>query len=789
MRVTALHKNPSSEGIGSLRTFGHWTWADILVLAFCVAAVCFLLWGSITSLKRRPIAVSALTLVDPSEPQLEGTGFATNAVFRSTVRPSVAGSLAFYGSWMGRDSSTGSAHTAWYLPAPRFHVFVSGYPNHKGNQLLVEAQTRDGNFIREPISPSTDPMEYWAAQSVALPDIKNLKRIRLVAVDGSVTAGGWLGFSEPFVTRGLALQNAEELFLVILCGAAALVIFLGPGLVLRQMLFQRRGNNLSFIWVPLPGLLGLAIVGLAAWVGPSYLSSRLISKASLLVLVLCVAYRLIRNPLSNYTSSIERRVLLIAVVLTAVAVSKATYSRGPVGELFGNTISRTLEVGGRSDSRLPYHVVQLIAWRSKPFSDLARFLYKSYGVWNFSHRGALSAVAVAPLVLASPVRVPAVMPDQPWTVFDPEGFSAFRIGMLVMACCSLLVVFGLSRFFLSDEWALLAFLVAATAPFIIHEIYFTWPKLEAGSFALLAAYLILRKQFFASGLALGLGYLCHPSALMAAPSLAGVVLVSSWPAVGASSWSRCIYRWIWRTVVMMAGCAVWVVVWRLVNGKHFAQDQFFSYFLRADGWHPTIHQWIHHRLDSFWKTFLPLHTFLFHQADRDANSVYGHSPASVLFCLQYWATLPFGIGLAYFLCTLKLMGVAFLKARAWLIWVFAIPGLFFVVYWGTADSGLLREGLHAWVLGLLIFSVWILQKFQLHAQRFWRLCNWALLSRMVAIPVMLLLPTMPFSHFPIQREFAVSDAVALLTMITGIVWLCLFMFRHAERLRREAADN
>lgn len=789
MKPVASPSHTTSAASGARRLLEQYAGADILALGFCIAAIAFVIWGSMRPLKPHTPEVFALSLADASRPPLSGSGFAADAVFKSTVKPSITGSLGFYGSWMGTDTSTGSVHTAWYLPVRRFHVFVSGYPNHKGNQLFLEAETRNAGLIRIPISPSTDPMEYWAAQSVALPNIKNIARLRLVAVDGAVTAGGWLGFSQPFVMRGLGLRIAEELLLVILCAAAALVIFLGPGLVLRQLLLEHFDHNLNFIWIPVPGLLGLAVIGLIAWVGPFHLSSRLVSKVSLLALALYIAYRLARIPINKYTSAIERRILLIAVVLTAIGVSKATYSRGPIGELFANTISRTLEVGGRSDSRLPYHVVQLVAWHSKPFSDLGRFLYSSYGVWNFSHRGALSAVAVSPLVLAGPVRVPRVMPDQPWTVFDAEGFSAFRIGMIVMAACSLLIVFGLARLFLPENWALLAFLVAVTAPFVIHEIYFTWPKLEAGAFALLAAYLIFRKRYFEAGLALGLGYLCHPSALMSAPALVGVIVVSSTSSVQPQTWSRKVYRWVLRTVIMLAGCAVWVGVWRLVNGKHFAQGQFFSYFLQADGWHPTVRQWVHHRLDSFWKTFVPLHIFLFHRMDRDANSVYGPSPGSVLFSLQYWATLPFGIGIAYFLCLIRLLWVALLKARAWLLWVFCVPVFLFIVYWGTADTGLLREGLHAWVLGLMIFSVCILKKFEIDAQGFWKLCNWALLSRAVAIPVMLLLPTISLPHSPIRREFALSDTAALLTMLGGSVWLCVFMFRHAEKLRRQAAKR
>jgi hypothetical protein len=764
------------------------TWPDIVAIGLCITALVFLIWGCIAPIKRLTPKVSALGTADPKQPALSGSGFALDAVYKSTIKPSITGALSFYGSWLDADTSTGSAYTAWYVPVPRLYVFVSGYPHHKGNQLFLEAEIRNAGSIRVPILPIADPMEYWTPHSVSLASFRNVTRIRLVAVDGSVSTGGWLGFSQPFVMRdGFVLRNAEELLLVLLCTAAALVIFFAPGLVLRQLLLQRLNYDLNFIWVPLPGLLGLSLVGLIAWLVPLPKGPQLISKIVLLALVLYVSYWLVRAPLCRYTSVVERRVLLIAIVLAAIAVAKASYSRGPVGELFGNTISRTLEVGGRSDSRLPYHVVQLVAWRSKPFSALGQFLYRSYGVWNFSHRGALSAVAAAPLVLAAPVRVPAVMPDQPWTVFDAEGFSVFRIAMIVMACCSLLIVFGLSRLFLSEEWALLAFLVVSTAPFVVHEVYFTWPKLEAGSFALLAAYLIFRQRYFGSGLALGLGYLCHPSALVATPALAGLILldsdrVSNMPKADL----RKIFRWGSRTLLMLAGCAVWAAVWRMINGKHFAQGQFLSYFVQADAWHPNARQWIHHRFDSLWKTFIPLHLFLFHRTDRDAISVYGSTSAAVLFCLQYWTSLPFGAGIAYFFCLLKLLWIALSKARAWLFWVFCIPIALFTLYWGPADSGLLREGLHSWFLGLMIFSVCILKKIDGGVQGFWRVCNWALLSRMIAVTLMLLLPTVVITQSPVQREFALSDIAALLTMLAGPVWLCWFTFRYAEILRKQA---
>ena len=93
------------------------------------------------------------------------------------------------------------------------------------------------------------------------------------------------------------------------------------------------------------------------------------------------------------------------------------------------------------------------------------------------------------------------------------SFFAYRFSMIVFAACTLLFVFGISRLFLSDRWSLFAVLVTATTPFFVHETYFTWPKLEAPGFVLVACYLVLRARFLFGGLALDLGFMCHPAAL------------------------------------------------------------------------------------------------------------------------------------------------------------------------------------------------------------------------------------------------------------------------------------
>lgn len=761
------------------------TAADRIAIGFSLAALIFLICGALGPVKREDLRVSQPALVDRSEPSLSGTGFALNAVYTTTAPPSIEGALNLYGSWLGTDTSLGAVHTAWYQVVPQFHVFVAGFPNRPGNQLLVEVATKTARVVRIPLSQDRDPAESWFLNSVPLlRQVPNATRFRIVAVDGSAAWGGWLGFSQPFlVPHPDNPYLCKQLLLVALATAACLLVFISPGLLLRQELLRLNRRPLAFIWIPAPGLIGLAVLGLVAWLGPRHFGPRPISQLGLALLVLFAAYRFIRVPLSTYTTPIERRVLLIAAVLAVIAVAKATYSVGPAGELFQNTISRTLEVGDRSDSRLSYHAVQLIALRSRPFSELGKFLYSSYGVFNFSHRGALPALAASPLVLASPVRVPPVMPDQPWTIFDPEGFSAYRIAMIAIACASLLTVFGIARLFLSEEWALLAFLVTVTAPFVVHEIYFTWPKLESASFVLLAAYLVLRSRYFLGGLTLGVGYLCHPLALLSVPALAGLVVLSD--KRQASAIHR-MYRWCLDSVLILAGLAVWILLWRHANGRHFAQGEFLSFFSQANGPAISVGHWLSERFESLCNTLVPLYLFIFHRKDPSINLVRGLSPAPIQFCFQYWTGVPFGSGIAYFCCLISLIYIAFLKARSWLILVFAIPLLFFTVYWGGASSGMLREGLHPWFLGLMIFSVVVWKKFSAQSRRLWKICNWALAFRGLEISAMLLLPAVWSQHELVRSRFALSDIVALIVMLAGTLWLCFYMFKCAEDLRKRA---
>ncbi len=761
--------------------------ADRIAIAFCLAALLYILCGFISRAGPKPIVPVSLTPLDAGAPKLSGSAFAPGAV-SNLARPGyIKGPLDLYGSFLERGDSTGSMTSPFFKAVPEFYIFVSGYPNRPGNRLLIEVVTADGKSVRLQVAPFEDTGSKWLLKRMSLRTIAGAQRFRILATDANKGPDGWLGFSLPFEDAQehgrTGLLIPKQLALALLSAAAAFVALLAPGFMLRRKLSARGSTLFSLIWVAVPGLLGLALLGLFAWFGPRHIKAAVICRIILLLFFAFAARHFIRFRFSSVVTRTELRVLLVIVVLAAVSGAKSIYSLGPVGELYHDEISRILEIGGRTDSRLPYYVAQLVGLRQGPASPFARELYAT---WAFSDRGQLVALAAAPIVLAGPAYMPDNKPQEVWTVFDPQGFTAYRLSMIAFAACTLLSVFGLSRLFLSEPWSLFAVLVTATAPFFVHETYYTWPKMEAAAFVLLAGYLVLRSRFFLAGLALGLGYLCHPSALLSAPALCGLILLFPWfgGQSAAFSW-RLLKPWLWRSVLLCTGLAVWLLFWRGVNGPNYTQGKFLSFALASGNASRTPAHWLEYRWVSFLNTLVPLNQFLFHAADENVNAIEGPSPPLVRFFVQPWSALPFAVGIAYFFCQFRFVFLGIAKARSWFVLLLVVPFLIFTAYMGIDSSGMLKEGLHAWVLTLLIFSVVIWKKYGGGSQIFWRVCNWALLSRAADLLLMMILPVIWTQHALVRPPFTLTDVLALATMIAGTIWLCLYTFKCGEALRLE----
>lgn len=755
------------------------TWADFLFFALCALTLAYLLSGLLLPARRAGFPVTPLPAIDAKASNFTGAGFAPDAVFPSLLPPQLSAPVSFFGSWIGSDASTGTARSGWYRGAHRFSIFVAGYPNRPGIHLSVE--TKEGSHTQLiPVTIEGDPGVQWRLINITLPRKTPPAEFRILASDQATGWGGWIGISTPFFAGAMTTDTFKQLALLLCAIATAIVFFLSPGLLLRQFILATRARLIEFIWLPMPGLFVLIFLGLFAWIGPHRFTPGAISRTGLFVLFVFVVYRLGRVPLASYTSLLERKALLVLVVLVTIAASKATYSLGPAGELYRGSISRTLEVGDRSDSRISYVTAEIIALRQRPYSAFATSML---GPWNFSDRGPLAALAITPLMLAGPTKIPGTAPDQPWMIFDPEGFAAYRVGMITVACCGLLIVFGFSKCILPEGWAFFSYLIMVTAPFTIHEIYFTWPKLITASFVFFAAYHVIRCRYFLAGFFLGIGYLFHPSALLSTPALLGLILLRDTSRDFVAIMSRKIFTWIRRFAATLSGLAVWISIWRLINRKHFHQTGFILFYRQADRQIPTLGNWLLDRLNSLLNTIVPLNLFLFHRNEYFVNAVEGASAPVVEFFFQPWTGVPFGAGVLFFFCLLRIGFVAFAKARSWFILLIIVPFLFFIIYWGGASSGVLREGMHGWFLSLMVGAVVVLYRFPASVPGVFKLLNLAVIFRGLEILLMLLLPTMWTQRKIVQQQFVTSDVFSLIAMIAGTVWLTWFTFRYGEKLR------
>lgn len=567
---------------------------------------------------------------------------------------------------------------------------------------------------------------------------------------------------------GLSHQSAD-LIRVACTAALAVVLLLGPGIAMRSV-GRLRGTSLGFL--PLPGIAMLICAGGLAWLLAEPVGAHL---ASFLVLAPVLAGLLavvLRAGHEGLLSPAERRALLIVGSLLGFAIARSLWSLGPDGELFAGSVSRTLEVGSRPDSRIPFHIVQLVANGTPPYSELGASYFSPY---NFSSRGPLPGIASAPIVLLAGGRPPTSMPEQPWGAFDAQGFMAFRLAAMAFSASALLSLWTLTRRLAGTRAAQLAVLLTATTPFLVHEVWFTWPKLLAASLVLLGAVCLIDGRALRAGALVGLGYLMHPVALLSLPALG---LIALWP-LAAARWNR---PRIGQAVQLLVGIAFFVILWRVVNGSNYMQEGFLNYLTEAG---PGLHTtpwgeplaWVGHRLESVGNTLVPLLLPLAYGENPSINFFGGTSPAVIHFFFQYWNTVPFGVGIVFFPLLLLSLWRAF-RRWPWPTFVAVlVPFVAFAVYWGSYLTGLLPEGLQTWVLTL--FAVVAIQ--QRAAGFSWlrsRPIVAILMLRAVEVLAMVLVPVLASRELLITQQFQLVDTVALISMagfcscLMWMIWLC-----------------
>lgn len=588
------------------------------------------------------------------------------------------------------------------------------------------------------------------------------ERIAMLVLWSAAALGCLLGIADP-PTEGAEAGPAAELLdlLRTLCTAAlAVTLMLGPGVVWRCA----KGRPVGLGFLALPGLALLAAVGGLAWLFADAVEPRTLCFALCVPLLGLILRALLAAGPEDLFAPEEQRALALTSLALVFALARSIWSLGPADEYFGGTVSHTLNPEGRPDSRISYFVVELIANGAHANGSAANALFAPY---NFSSRGPLPGMASAPVVLLSGGSPPLGLAEEPWRPFDPQGFMAFRIAMITFSCAVFLALWDLVRRLGGFAAARLGLLLALGTPFLFADLWFTWPKLLAAGFVLLAAILLIESKAFRSGLAVGIGFLVHPSAL---GGLFGLGPISLWPIRGAS-WRRPRVK---QAVLLLAGTALLVLFWRQVNQPFLRQDQFFEYLQQAHpNYHPSAFEWLEFRARSLANTLVPLFLPLADGNNVSINPPAARSPGVVRFFFQYWTSVPFAFAIVFLpMLATGLWGA--LKRWTWpVIATIGIPFAAFAVYWGASSSGMLREGLQFWVLAVL--AVLALQQASAGFSWFRSLPARIVLVLRVGEVLAVALVTSLAAHGlnPLSDEYRLHDAVAVLTMLgsaAAIAW-------------------
>ncbi|KWT77388.1 hypothetical protein [Candidatus Magnetominusculus xianensis] len=587
----------------------------------------------------------------------------------------------------------------WYESSGDFNIMTGGFPFLEGNSLQIEVLSKDGRSERLDLPDRVNPQKVMVLRTIRLDREHGL--VRIAARQGaSGTANTWFAVSEPFIITG---KTGELMAVVriILSVFAAVTLILGPGLALRT--FLRKDSLLrAAAVIPVPGVIILAICALICWKTAPHINPQLIAAAFALVsLIFCVLG--IRRE-AELVSKAEWKVLGIVFIVILIAAAKGSYSAGPFGEFYGGTISRTLDAGGRPDSRIQYHVVQLVGNGLNPYSEAgSRYFYP----WSFSSRTPLGGLTAAPLVFLAGARPPIGMPSQAWVPFDNEGFAVYRIAMIVLSAACLLAMFSAASALSGETAGLFSVLLMPLTPFFIHEVYYSWPKLAAAGGVMTALSMVIVKQPRLAGLFLGLGYLYHPMALLSLP-----VVLFVWMAVEADGSLRDLIFLKYKKIltdgsIIAATCGLFIIFWKIVSGDSNRQSFFLQYILMSnEKLGAGVSAWIISRLQSLANTVIPLYLYIFTGDAKEVNSLFGRVPRVVPFCFQYWNTVPFGFGLTALALYIKKIYNGARMHPVVFTAVVAVPFFGFAVYWGFNVTGLMPEGLHVWVMTVVLFMVW-----------------------------------------------------------------------------------
>lgn len=645
-----------------------------LLLLWALGGLAFLLNGLHSFLGTAKVE----TVFPSAKESWSSGGFVERGVFHWVDHRTLGeAGLRSLGSWVGSDEWVGETVTDWFPVSGSFRLYVAGYPTKEGCRLYVEFKQGDGAIQTLPYT-GNDPHETWMPWEIAVP--ANVSHARIVAYDQATGGGGWLGFSEPFLSTGSVLSSGLMWLRSITTFALACVLIWFPGLVAQRTAKSSWGRATLLVGT---GPLLLAFVGGMVWLAGGVISPLLLGLVLTSVLWFTLGVAVWRQ--SPEVSSELGTVWVVSVLVAFAGMSKAGFSRGPEGELYRGTISRTLAVGERSDARISYHVVQCVAFHYAPRSAEAHVYFLPYA---FFSRGPLAGLAAAPIVLATAGMPSLGHPDATWEPFDETGFAAYRMVSMLLASQVVVACFLVLGAFVDPRWAVIGAGTLALSPFGFHEVFFTWPKWEATTWVLFSFLAAHHRRALVSSLCLVIGYYYHPMAVLFAPWI-GLWLLGRIKREG----------WTWIRASLQFGPPIFLLIlpWYLQGG----QSSFTDYLFRAQNGSREPLEWLATRWQVFTNTFVPFKLYFFDPNNSGTVSIYGPTREMDRYLFGVWSTYPLAAGIVLWTLTMIAAVRGFRRYRAAWIVLLVGPALFLTVYWSATSSGLMRECAHPWFVSVL----------------------------------------------------------------------------------------
>ena len=493
---------------------------------------------------------------------------------------------------------------------------------------------------------------------------------------------------------------------------ASLVVV--PGLFWNCLCPSRK---LDITVLPIPGVLVLGVFGVFFWKSnPDYTFLPKIMLIGLYAAAVVFTFLRVfaefvdqRAFTERFRTSVGTPKALVLTIYVLVLLQAAATGINP------EKVAQEFGVGGSFPGRMiasppdhlgPYNAATYYYDQLDGLEQTGRF-----GEWGLTARGPLVPLGINTLLHTFDAIDPNPKKHRKskrqrkaeWPLSERGEHLARAYGWLlnslvILGAYALLSALGASRF------ALVTALVwLALSPVVVINTVFTWPKLLATYFVLLAIAAIVRRRTGLAGGLMALAWLSHPVGALLIPSVGlFALLVAPIRKPGTRLLER--MRFVAPAAILgTLAMSPWLA-FKLYLGQ---PDPFATYITGGGrGFEPasSFEEWLQVRWNNVWYTLVP---FVFYFDGYMKSWIYGPLNDALRWFIQYAKSLPGHLGFSCFVPAYASVihpsedKICSAYRLALLVSSFAVT----VIFWGYSADGLGRNALEPLSVLLIIFAV------------------------------------------------------------------------------------